>query len=448
MDRNFHIPKKIVIGLIKESDDTKGIISYIGRNGKIVQEKQFRNLVNDEYIEVDNIPRSGFLLYRKELILRTSYTWYKDDRISIKDKDGFYFNISTSNFINILDNCDIVNKALCGEFVFSWGENNGELTLLSTESKEYKEALKVNRPEKEYTSSDLIPGTKYRFKKGRLSYSLCRDWDNPTGIFIGNVKISKSFYGKRFETKCLFYSPNENDSEKGGNDFLFLSNPKDVDYPIKENYIDNANVNNILSEFNNTAYSFDFWNSNKKIVDSVELLDLKDFPINIKERIIVNDKNSVAVYNNNCIFGKEFYYLKKYITYVDDPTNHYRYNYSSKSLNDYISCKFSITNGILKVSEVISDLGKCPGMYSSSNSIPGSATIEKIYTNCTPKDIQNAKIGNKYYDKGTATAKMILYKTENGKYSESLQVVLSEIIVTSMEDLPKKLLDRKLYLPE
>lgn len=446
MDRNFHIPKKIVIGLIKEADDTKGIISYIGRNGKIAQEKQFKNLVNDEYTEVDNIPRSGFLLYRKELILRTSYTWYKDDRIAIKDKDGFYFNISTSNFINILDNCDIVNKALCGEFVFSWGENNGELTLLSTESKEYKEALKVNRPEKEYTSFDLTPGTKYRFKKGKLSYSLCRDWDNPTGIFIGNVKISKSFYGKRFETKCLFYSPKEDDSVKGGDDFLFLSNPKDVDYPIKENYIDNANVNNILSEFNNTAYSFDFWNSDRKIVDSIELLDLKDFPFDIKERIVVDDKKSVAIYNNNCIIGKEFYYLKQYITYMNDPTNHYRYGYCGKVLNDYISCKFSITNGMLKISEMISDLGRCLGTYINSHCMSNPVSIEDIYTNCTPKDIQNAKSGNRGDLK--PTAKLILYKTENGKYSESLQVVLSEIIVTSMEDLPKKLLDRKLYLPK
>lgn len=201
------IPKKLKVGFQKRIGTYTGQLAYViyyDEKNKLRKETSFEAWrdKNIDCIELDNKPQSGFVLNKGVGGARQSYGWNtRNEYIRVYDPRnvGFEFEISVSNLLFILRECDCSKgKGLEGEFVYAW--DGKELVLLPVSSEDYKKSTEfTSLKEMSINSKNLIKGASY----------LSKDMD--TYIYIGKLRYNsycyKSDYIVSSTNEHIFYDP-------------------------------------------------------------------------------------------------------------------------------------------------------------------------------------------------------------------------------------------------
>lgn len=431
------IPEEILVKSSLSSDTLSGnfgVMNYERTNGSILKENSWNNIKCDAEHRFKNVPTNGFTIYNKIGYWQSEYS---PNNIKVSDPRGFDFYISVMNLLDILTYSDIIENKICGSLVHSW-DKYGNYHLLPVSSEIYKESSDImkKRTIDKYTSKDLIPGNKYVFKPGKLSYVRKSKYDKENlgcGIFLGIVKLPKD-YSKYYETGCLFYGEKEiNNIDR---DFVYIMDPKDVDYLYQENALSSKKVSDILSRFRETAFSWEFWNGDTGPINELKIIN-DDSPT-IKSFIFdTGESNKIGLIDKSCS-KNEFLYKKSYIEYSKENNGFYSRGYYYKDPKIYISCKFSVINGKLVIDDNSLkpiNLGTHEFKLKNLSSRYGKKLINDIYLTASKSDIDEVIKRATTPKKGISG--YIVYKTNSGEYSESLQVVLDLVKTTTLGDFPK-----------
>lgn len=431
------IPEKIIVGL--DDKFNKNIHGYVTFRYK-GKYRCGKNLIHnfskfpDGPKELDNFPIEGFKIFAPSNDYRTQYTYYKEDLIDIQDPRGFLVSIGLANFVKLIKTCDVIGGTLCGQYVYSW-DNNGVINLISTESDVYKSSVKISNKniDRNLKADDMIPGSLYRFKSGKLYYNLRGDIDNDTATFLGAVKLAKEF-GKKFETAYLF----TNIDPKSSKNFVFCGKPENVDYEIEKNHISEIEVKDLIKAFKQTAYSWDFWNPEKGVNGCVKkFMYLPNTELSNKSTAFTQP---TTILDGILDKDNEFIYVKSYIEYRPVPPSMIVYRSIERTDPQYYPAyKFSIINGVL-VSQKVADLGKLDNKYRYYWGNRDEKTIDDIYIYSSKEERDKVK-KSVLQEKPTLG---IIYETEDGKLSDSLQIILSTVQETDIVD-PWKVNSRNLY---
>jgi hypothetical protein len=181
MQTQLFIPSRIKVGFQVRSECFTGQLAYIiyyDATGKLRKEKSFNGWIDDTIptLELDNVPRSGFILNKD--VTRDSWSHYSSGRsmIRVYDDRGFEFEITPSNLLFILMNTNCNKRELEGEFIYAW--DGKELVLLPANCEEYKAANQFTSLQgKKIGVRDLVPGCIYQTKKQvNLTYLGKYDW--------------------------------------------------------------------------------------------------------------------------------------------------------------------------------------------------------------------------------------------------------------------------------
>lgn len=438
-EEKFFIPSKIKVGFQKRDGTYTGKLAYIiyyDNKGILRKEKSWEGW-RDKSItpqEIENIPTEGFMLNRQAGGYKSDWN-YRQAYCRIWDPRGFEFEITIDNLLWILDFCDChKGKGLSGKFVYSWVGQ--DLVLLPECTNEYKVSSVITSKmvSKDFKASDLKPGSLYRVKQAPRDWTIGYSdlYSEQKTVFIGEVKFMKDL-GSRYETKLLFYDLGSSDNKKKlQRDFVTTIPLKSIEYEVAENFLEESEIDEILHRFQLTAFSYNFWNTKEQIIDQVYTSDsvLSEF---LKNNYYHNrmDKNC-HVYIDE--LSKTIDYYKTIISYKSTGVSSY-HRYGSdyiKNSDKYLSYQFSFDTGQIKISKEFVDIGKekLKDYYSYSTRLP---SINEIYPKASEDDIKKAKslISE---DKDKPKTK-IYYKTTDGYYSESLQIILSNGYGKSGESL-------------
>ena len=175
------IPSRIKVGFqVRSECFTKQLayIIYYDATGKLRKEKSFNGWIDTTIptLELDNTPRSGFILNKD--VTRDSWSHYSSGRsmIRVYDDRGFEFEITPSNLLFILMNTNCNKRELEGKFIYAW--DGKKLVLLPANCEEYKAANQFTSLQgKKISVRDLVPGCIYQTKKQvNLTYLGKYDW--------------------------------------------------------------------------------------------------------------------------------------------------------------------------------------------------------------------------------------------------------------------------------
>lgn len=167
----IYIPKQLHIGFQNRKDTYTGKLAYVVyHDGKKIRKETSWNSWRDDSINpivTANEPTSGFVLNKGVGGVRQSYGWNaRNEYIRIYDPRDFEFEISVSNLLFILRECDCSKgKGLEGEFVYAW--DGTELVLLPVISDDYKKSQDYsNKLDEKFSLKNLIVGNIYQMKSG------------------------------------------------------------------------------------------------------------------------------------------------------------------------------------------------------------------------------------------------------------------------------------------
>lgn len=163
------IPERLKIGFKENSQCFEKRLAYViyyDSKGVLRKETSWENWRDKsiEPIEIDNTPRSGFILNKD--VKRYNWSYYSSGRsmIRVYDDRGIEFEITPNNLLFILMNTNCFKRELEGEFVYAW--DNKELVLLPTCCEEYKTSTQFTKLQGgKITSKEMIPGCVYKTKK-------------------------------------------------------------------------------------------------------------------------------------------------------------------------------------------------------------------------------------------------------------------------------------------
>lgn len=171
MSETLYIPDRVNVGYQERKDTYTGKLAYViywDHTGKLRKEKSWNSWRNDKIDpqEFANEPTEGFVLNKGVGGARASYGWNtRNEYIRVYDPRNFEFEISVSNLLFILRECDCSKgKGLEGSFVYAW--SGTDLVLLPSISSDFEKC-------KAYTalqavgvkSKELIAGATYETKR-------------------------------------------------------------------------------------------------------------------------------------------------------------------------------------------------------------------------------------------------------------------------------------------
>ncbi len=118
-------------------DGQKFLLAYVVKDDKLTSFDSWR----DEKLgkkEIDNEPKTGFKLFGNS---QRSKEWFGSGRsmLYVQHPDGFVFEISVDNLVNILSYCDVVKNEFTTKMIFAHEGKN--LILIPTNSELYAEAI-------------------------------------------------------------------------------------------------------------------------------------------------------------------------------------------------------------------------------------------------------------------------------------------------------------------
>lgn len=168
MSSQLFIPTKLKVGYQNRADTFTGKLAYViyyDEKGKLRKEKSWTgwcdsSIPSDEF---DNKPTTGFVIHKGQ---QRFADWFGTGRtmIRIHHPDGFEFEITVNNLMNILMHSDVSKRDIVQECVFAWGGT--ELVLLPTNSIEYLESVAHTKKQDLVVSTkSLVPGVMYSQKK-------------------------------------------------------------------------------------------------------------------------------------------------------------------------------------------------------------------------------------------------------------------------------------------
>ena len=185
--KQLFIPDKIKIGYQKRGDTYTGKLAYIiyyDKKGVLRKEKSWQSWCNDKIKsqEVTNEPIEGFVLNKGVGGVRQSYGWNtRNEYIRVYDPRDFEFEISVSNLLFILRECDCSRgKGLEGKFVYAW--DGTTLVLLPITAQDYKVSQEFTELQgKKVSARDLIKGATYTTK------------NNENYVYIGRMDRYRAY---------------------------------------------------------------------------------------------------------------------------------------------------------------------------------------------------------------------------------------------------------------
>lgn len=168
MNDTLFIPTKLKVGYQNRQDTFTGKLAYViyyDEKGKLRKEKSWTgwcdsNIPSDEF---ENKPTTGFVIHKGQ---QRFAEWFGTGRtmIRIHHPDGFEFEITVNNLMNILMHSDVSKRDIVQECVFAWGGT--ELVLLPTNSQEYQASIvHTDKQSLQVSAKDLVPGRTYTRKK-------------------------------------------------------------------------------------------------------------------------------------------------------------------------------------------------------------------------------------------------------------------------------------------
>lgn len=180
-------PKEILVGINASKWEPETIekttyyplayVTYI-KDGKVYKQKSFdgwRN-ANAGTKTYANTPQQGFKVlfnvggYKSGWNVRQTY-------FRVRDPRGFEFEISSSNFVNILQNETIVEGVLSGKYAYVW--QGQDLNLIEDNDPVYIEGVKnnaaLNDENEKVTKDNIVVGQGYRLR------------DHENGYYIGRL---------------------------------------------------------------------------------------------------------------------------------------------------------------------------------------------------------------------------------------------------------------------
>lgn len=209
------IPQKMNVGFQKRTDTFTGQLAYIiyyDEKGVLRKESSWQSWRDKSIpnIEIDNKPISGFVINKG---VQRSADWFGTGRtmVRIHDPRGFEFEITVSNFMEILMHSDVSKREILQECVYAWFGTS--LVLLPTNSIEYQESLKFteNRTSTTVKAKDLVKGATYGSKKSLddfyvyLGYHEWFDWDYVWNSTSHGVDAHCVYTRKNKGKKHIFY---------------------------------------------------------------------------------------------------------------------------------------------------------------------------------------------------------------------------------------------------
>lgn len=152
---SFIYPQNLIVGF-RERKDTYtqklGFITYFYPNGEIAKKSAFYSWSSDdiEKIEIINKPTNGFII-NKSITHNSDFA--SSNKIRIYHPEGFEFEISIENLIELTNRTNIIAQEIMCDCVIVWKGNNPY--LLPTNTKTYK-VLQNKTVEKAFNPNDNI----------------------------------------------------------------------------------------------------------------------------------------------------------------------------------------------------------------------------------------------------------------------------------------------------
>jgi hypothetical protein len=177
--------------------------------------------------EYANIPQSGYILNKN---VQRSRDWGSSGRTLFRvfHPDGFEFEISGDNLINLLMHCDISKREIMQECVLAWGGT--ELILMPTNSELYQESVTYTDLQSEkLTKDDFVIGCEYIKRKDGLRYMYIGRFDHIVGKYSHDY-IDDNAYGNRGRTYVTKHTQTKAASPK--HFFMSMSIDKPSHYNI------------------------------------------------------------------------------------------------------------------------------------------------------------------------------------------------------------------------
>jgi hypothetical protein len=112
------ICEKYYVGFNNRNYDGESfLLSYIVKDSKLTGFQSWR----DKKIgikEIDNLPKDGFKIFGDT---RRSRDWFGSGRsmIYVQHPEGFVFEISVDNLVNILATCNIIDRVFSEKMIFA-----------------------------------------------------------------------------------------------------------------------------------------------------------------------------------------------------------------------------------------------------------------------------------------------------------------------------------------
>lgn len=236
------IPKTIKVGYQNRSDTYTQKLAYViyyDNKGVLRKEKSW-NSWRDKKIPIndyENIPTEGFVLNKKTGGYKGHWNM-RNTYIRVYDPRGFEFEISVSNLLYILTQCDCSRgKGLEGKFVYAWDQT--ELVLLPVECEDYKNSIEfTDLQNTNVKAKELICGASYQTKSQKIITYL--------GKLIKHEPIAQDYFLKnpdKENKKYVFYNQNG---------FEFYDNLKNIS-KLYSDVID-PNYADILTKYNESEY--------------------------------------------------------------------------------------------------------------------------------------------------------------------------------------------------
>ena len=193
-------PKEILVGIDaskweSETSNKKtyyplAYVTYI-KDGKVYKQKSFDGWRNTDAgtKTYPNTPQQGFKVLFNVGGCKSGWN-VRQTYFRVRDPRGFEFEISSSNFVNILQKETIVEGVLSGKYAYVW--DGQDLRLIEETDPVYIEGVKnntaLNGEEGNITKDNIILGQGYRLR------------DHENGYYIGRLPW-KTYRGKEKENE-------------------------------------------------------------------------------------------------------------------------------------------------------------------------------------------------------------------------------------------------------
>ena len=401
-------PKEILVGYettcVPKTGNRLAYVTYM-KDGKIYKQKSFDNWRNKEagtktYL---NEPQQGFKVLFNVGGCKSGWN-VRQTYFRVLDPRGFEFEISSNNFVNILQKETIIQGVLSGKYAYVWEGQN--LELIKDDDPVYIEGVKnntaLNNENEKVTKENIVLGQGYRLRDHKNGYYIGRlPWKTYRGEqqlnefgkelpiteyvleeqlmytfvvnekslagykdmknvkfknpdkFISNDEVEKEV--AKFYLSCVGKAPEtidwgyeENKTQKLNDSYKKIVNPNPQYYQTYNEWI-NAPFDKDKFYFENYKYNFNWF-----VVDTGDTSHFKSvISFKFKDGTI---KNYVF---EECTFTPEKIIVNKQIT-PNNVNNKFYYN-NINEMNRYIYFAY-IHNNIKEFTEV-DKLMPCYGMY-------------------------------------------------------------------------------------